>query len=218
MSEILQALSYYRKELKKSEAAINYLKERGLTAQTVNEFKLGFAPAQPTCFQMFRNRIMCPVQDTQGEYVAFVGRTIVGEEPKYKNSWESEVYQKGRILFGFVKAFSHILEKDEVILVEGQFDVFQLWQTGIKNVIAGSGTGFTPIQARLLSRYARKVFVVFDSDGAGEKAFVRVNTYLTNVGVEVVKGILPKGYDPDDYVKEFGAEKFLECINEGKNG
>jgi len=216
MTEIEQAISYYRKELKNAPHVIQYLKDRGLTAQTVNEFKIGYAPKNPTYNHLFRNRIMIPIQDTLGDYVAFVGRTLGDEDAKYLNSWESAEYQKGRILFGFAKAFKHIQATERVILVEGQFDLMTLWQNKVYNVVAGSGTGFTPIQARLLSRYASKIYLAFDDDQAGQKAEIRTRKHLENAGFrskDIIVGHLPDGEDPDSFVRKYGVHEFKKLFN-----
>ena len=215
MTEIDQAISYYRKELKNALHVIQYLKDRGLTAQAVNEFKIGYAPENSTYNQMFRNRIMIPIQDMLGDYVAFIGRTLSNNEPKYMNSWESAEYQKGRILFGFARAFNHIQNTDHVVLVEGQFDLITLWQYKVYNVVAGSGTGFTPIQARLLSRYATKVYLAFDSDQPGQKATVRTRGHLENAGFKkenIIQGQIPEGEDPDSYIRKYGIQEFKKLF------
>lgn len=210
---ILEAISYYRCELKKSKDAIEYLKSRKLTADIVNFFKLGYAPAQPRFDFNFAQRIMMPIKDTHGDYVAFTGRLIIdSSEPKYKNSIESADYQKGRILYGFSDAFPYILQSDSVFLVEGQFDLFRLWQNGVKHVVAGSGTGFTPIHARLLSRYASTVYLSFDGDTAGVKASTKVQRYLEDAGLVVVKGLIPNLMDPDEFILKFGLDAFFACF------
>lgn len=212
MIEIEQAIAYYRNELKKASNAIQYIKDRGITADIVNEFKIGYAPANPTYNQTFKNRIMIPIQDTLGDDVAFVGRTIVNEDPKYKNSWESANYQKGRILFGFARAFPHIQKNNRVVLVEGQFDLLTLWQHGLKNVVAGSGTGFTAIHARLLSRYAAEVCIAYDCDIAGQKAMKKSSGLLKKAGLNVVEGKLPTDEDPDSFVRKYGIHEFIKLF------
>ncbi len=214
MNAIEQEISYYRQELKKSLEAIQYLKNRGLTSKTVNEFKIGYAPTNTKYTYMCRSRIMIPIQDTYGDYVAFVGRTIINEDPKYWNSWESPEYQKGRILFGFAKAFKYIQKTDRAILVEGQFDLLTLWQNGIKNVVAGSGTGFTRVHARLLSRYAGIVYIIFDNDSAGQKGLLRTQRYLEEIGVNTIAIKLPKNEDPDSFVRKFGIQKFIALFKQ----
>lgn len=212
-NNLLEIISYYRKELRNSSTAINYLKSRSLTPETVNYFKIGYAPPQPQYNIEFHDRIMVPIANTLGEYVAFTGRIIIdSNEPKYKNSWESAEYQKGRILYGFADAFPYILETESVFLVEGQFDLFRLWQNGVKHVVAGSGTGFTPIHARLLSRYAKTVYLSFDGDNAGKDATPKVQRYLEEAGLVVVKGIIPNGLDPDEYIKLNGLDAFFACF------
>lgn len=215
MNNIDEIIKYYRKELKNSSVAISYLKDtRKLTAETINYFKIGYAPSNPTCNIEYHDRIMLPIKNTLGEYVAFTGRTLSEtNESKYKNSFESPDYQKGRILYGFSDSLSYIQETESVFLVEGQFDFLTLWQNGIKNVVAGSGTGFTPIHARLLSRYAQNVYLCFDADDAGKKATMKVQRLLQDTGLITSIGTFPAGEDPDSLVRKNGINAFLACFS-----
>lgn len=213
MTDLDNIISYYRRELKKSQFAIDYLRyDRQLTADTINFFKLGYAPPQPLYNVIYHDRIMIPVKDILGDYVAFTSRTLIDEPSKYMNSFETSEYQKGRILYGFSDAFPYIQESQTIFLVEGQFDLMTLWQNGVRNVVAGSGTGFTPIHARLLSRYAHTIYLAFDGDSAGKTASARVEKYLKETGLMVMKNILPDGHDPDSYVRLYGVGAFFTCF------
>jgi DNA primase len=206
-----EIISYYRQELKKSQLAIDYLKSRGITAQTTNEFKIGYAPSFPRYDYIFRERIMIPVRNNDGEYIAFVGRTIVDSSPKYLNTWETIEYQKSRILFGYFDALPYIKKEFSAILVEGQFDFLTLWQNGVRNIVASSGN-FTTAQARLLSRYTDKVYIILDNDTAGNTSATKAKRYLEDLNVKPVVIKLPDCKDPDEYIRAKGIDKFKELI------
>lgn len=215
--DIRAQINYYRQQLRDSPIAIEYLRSRGITSETANYFEIGYAPHAPLFNALCEHRIVLPVKDTMGDYVAFVGRIIDKEDTrsKYWNSWESAEYQKGRILFGFADSFPQILAMSSVILVEGQFDFLTLWQNGIRNVVACSGTSFTPVHARLLARYADTVYVAFDADSAGEKGRLTAQTYLERLGVRVISVKLLDGEDPDSFIKKYGAQEFLKYLQVG---
>lgn len=206
-----KAISYYRTQLKLSPTAIQYLKDRGISSKVVNEFQIGYAPSNPEYGYSYHDRIMIPIRNNWGEFVAFTGRTIISDSPKYLNSWESPEYQKYRLLFGYYESLSHIINSGEAILVEGQFDLLTLWQNGVKNVVASSGK-FTPEQARVLSRYTTKVIIAMDNDSAGDKIAIKAKRYLEDMEVTTTVLKLPVK-DPDEYIRAEGIDKFKElCL------
>ena len=153
-------------------------------------------------YDKFRGRIIFPIFSPNGRVIAFGGRVFQGEEniAKYLNSPESSIYLKRKSLYGLFHAKDEIRKLNKAILVEGYMDVIALWQHGIKNVVASSGTSLTDDQVRLLSRYTTNIVVIFDADEAGNKAAMRSIEILLKQDFEVKLLSLPKGEDPDSYV------------------
>ncbi len=157
-------------------------------------------------FDRFRQRLMIPIFNLSDKPIAFGGRALKkGEPAKYINSPETPLYSKSNVLYGLNFTRQFIREKNEVIIVEGYFDFISLYQAGIKNVVASSGTAFTSQQARLLARFADIAFLFFDSDSAGQKAAVRSVDSLYDAGMEVMVMIPPPGEDPDSVAVKLGA-------------
>lgn len=166
----------------------------------------------------FRDRLMFPIFNISGKIVGFGGRTLnPKEEAKYMNSPETPIYQKGKILYGLNFSKDFIRQEGKAIIVEGYMDFISLFQAAIKNLVASSGTAFTSEQARLLSRYTQEVFLLFDSDSAGQQAAVRSLDILFDQGFEVKIVSFPEGEDPDSYVRKFGSEKLKELIEKAQN-
>lgn len=158
-------------------------------------------------FDRFRQRLMIPIFNLSGHPIAFGGRTLAkGESAKYINSPETPLYSKSNLLYGLNLARDHIRKANEAIVVEGYFDVISLWQAGIKNVVASSGTAFTSQQARLLGRFAEMVYLFFDADSAGQKAAIRSVDTLYDAGVEVRVMVAPQEEDPDSVAAGGGGE------------
>ena len=167
-------------------------------------------------YDRFRNRIMFPIRNEFGKVVGFGGRKLDEKEPggKYVNSPETEIYNKSKVLYGLYEAKNGIKEKKYAVIVEGNIDLISLHMEGISNVVAPLGTSLTHEQARSLSRFANKVVIIFDADEAGLKATVRAAEILIehNIDMEIV--IMPKGEDPDSYVKKQGIEKFNALLED----
>ena len=156
-------------------------------------------------YDRFRNRITFPIFNLSEKIVGFGGRVLDDkDEPKYLNSPETPIYQKGKILYGLNLSKEEIRQKGSAVLVEGYMDLISLYQAGVKNVVASSGTAFTPDQAHLLSRYAEKVYLFFDADSAGQSATFRSVDLLFGEGLEVFVVSLEPGEDPDSFVRKFG--------------
>jgi len=169
-------------------------------------------------YDRFRMRLMIPISNLGGKIVGFGGRALKkGDNIKYMNSPETPVYNKSFILYGLNFAKGSIRESGSAILVEGYFDFLSLFQAGIENVVAVSGTSFTPQQAKLLGRFARKVYLFFDADSAGQNAALRSVEHFFNAGIEPVIVNLPPGHDPDSYVREYGQEAVHQLMNEGRD-
>jgi DNA primase len=165
-------------------------------------------------YDRFRGRLMFSICDEQGRTVGFSGRILTDEkdQPKYVNSPETPIFQKGRILFALDKAKRAIIEETFAIVCEGQIDTISCHEAGIENVVAPQGTALTEQHARILKRYAEEVVLMFDADAAGQNAIVRSAEPLWDAGMVIRVAVLPQGHDPDSFVKAFGAEKLKELI------
>ena len=224
--------------------ALAYLTEkRRLSIATIKHFGLGFAPNsfdtfsrymlakgytydemvagflcgksdKGTYYDAFRNRVMFPIIDVTGGVIAFGGRVMDDSKPKYKNSSDTPVYKKSRQLFAL--NFARHTCADALILCEGYMDVIALHAAGITNAVATLGTAITSEQARVMSRYTKKVIISYDSDEAGQKAAARAIQLLSEVGLDVAILKVPGSKDPDEYIKTYGADKFREVISGSK--
>jgi DNA primase len=237
--------SYYSKSLRdgSGNGALEYLRSRGIADEIMRTFGIGYAPPgwdglikfsaskavgtailervglaikKESYYDRFRNRLMVPIKTVSGRIVGFGGRVLPGDDgPKYINSPETEVYKKGKTLFGLDISKDYIREENQAVVVEGYFDLIALHQYGIRNVVAASGTGFTPDQAQLLARFCEQIVLLYDSDSAGIKAAFRACGVLYNSGIEPNLVRLPKGHDPDSFVREHGAKALQTLISGG---
>ena len=228
-----------------AKAALRYFTEvRGLSTATIKHFGLGFAPNSFDAFSKymlskgytydelvagflcgksekgkyydaFRNRIMFPIIDVSGNVIAFGGRVMDDSKPKYKNSSDTPVFKKSRNLFALNFARHHCA--DAMILCEGYMDVIAMHSAGFENAVATLGTAITSEQARMMSRYTKKVIISYDADEAGQKAAMRAVKMLTEVGLDVSILRVPGAKDPDEYIKKFGADKFKQVISDSKS-
>jgi DNA primase len=170
-------------------------------------------------FDKFSDRIIFPIFSANGRVIAFAGRILENREAaaKYLNSPESLIYVKGRVLYGLSFSKDDIRKLDKAILVEGYMDLISLYQNGIKNVVAVSGTALTEDQVQLLSRFTKNVVLLFDADTAGIKASMRSIELLLKQDMEIKIATLPPGEDPDSYINKFGKEDFDEQIQRAQN-
>ncbi len=218
-----------------------YLAQRGLEAAVIEDFCIGFAPdswdtvvqhlkstshSAPLAaklglivsksggqyYDRFRNRILFPIWNASRNIIGFGGRIIDQGEPKYLNSPESVVYNKRQNLYGLQSAGQHIQKEGAAIIVEGYLDVLTLHQAGIKNTVAALGTALTEYQIQLLKRYTGDIITVFDADPAGEKAMARSMEPFLNNGISPRVIVLPRGEDPDSFVRTQGGAAFREKI------
>ena len=168
-------------------------------------------------YDRFRGRVIFPIQDAHGSVIGFGGRAITdSDNPKYLNSPETPLYQKSQVLFGMNLAKQAIRKEGLAILVEGYLDQMRATQHGVLNTVATCGTALTAKQAAILRNYASSVVMVFDSDNAGREAADKGFGVLQENGLQVKIVYLPEGQDPDSYIYENGAEKFLEKIKTAK--
>jgi len=250
-ARMMDALAYYRAELKKSRAAIDYLKGRGLSGEIAARYGLGFAPdgwqnleavfadyasadlrdtglvidSEPEeekrsrRYDRFRNRVMFPILDSRGNVIGFGGRVIGEGEPKYLNSPETPLFEKGRELYGLYQARRAIRDANQVLVVEGYMDVVALAQHGVENAVATLGTATTPMHVAKLLKLADNVVFCFDGDNAGRKAAWRaleVSLPVLADGKVVSFLFLPPEDDPDTFVRREGKAGFLDAVAAAK--
>ncbi len=228
--------------------ALDYLKKRGLDKNTIEEFKLGYVPWKNNFYQdllkkyseediiltglyykhdksgkyidRFNSRIIFPVNNISGDPIAFGGRIIKeGKLAKYINSPETEFYKKGSMIFNLDKAKACRSETNEVIIVEGYIDVVSVYSSGIKNVIANSGTALTDRQINIIWKFFSSPIICLDGDKSGQDAALRIAEKLfpiINDENKIYFSIMPEGNDPDDYIRQNGKEKFLSILKEKK--
>ena len=219
-----------------------YLADRGLGDEVVGRFRLGYAPGdgqgltrvlqesgfklpeleksglvlrdaeRQRHFDRFRRRVIFPIANESGKVVAFGGRALGDDQPKYLNSPETPIYTKSRVLYHLDRAAQGIRKLDYVILVEGYMDCIAVASAGVENVVASCGTSLTESQIRLLTRYTRRVVVNYDPDSAGVAATERSLNLLLEEGFEAKVLALPGGLDPDSFIRRQGAAAYKELL------
>ena len=251
------ATQYFEAALKSPEAARarEYLTGRGVAAETIAKFRIGYAPddfnhmreamrqhfdeealrasglfsakeqadgSQGAMYARFRKRITFPIANEQGKTIAFTARALDDVDDKgrpvakYMNSPETPLYTKGQVLFNLDKAKAPMRSLDFALLVEGQMDCISVYMAGVQNVLATSGTAFTEMQVRLLSRFTKRVVVNFDPDAAGANAAEKSIALLTEEEFEVKVVSLEGGLDPDRYVREHGVQAYMAALRGAK--
>ena len=239
----VEAAKFFFSNLMNNQNAKEYFLNRGIKEETIKKFGLGFAndswnslmfylrkkgindvlleeaglisvnKEKGRKYDRFRNRVMFPVFDYQGKVIGFGGRVLDDSKPKYLNSPETLVFQKGTNLYGLNFALKHNMNERYFVIVEGYMDLISLHQYGITNVVASLGTALTINQARLLKRYADKVIISYDADMAGQMATLRGLEILRTAGFDVRVLSIPQGKDPDEYVRSNGRDAFLKLVN-----
>ncbi len=188
--------------------AVNELLESGLILRSKNR-------STNDLYDRFRDRIMFPIQNVTGKVIAFGGRVLDNSvSPKYLNSPETQIFYKGKNLYGLNNAKKEIVN-EQIIIVEGYMDVIGLYQEGIKNAVASLGTAFTQDQSKLLKRYAKEVIVIYDGDRAGQEATSKAIEILEDNDVDVKIVSLPDNLDPDEYINQYGKDAFELQVSEG---
>ena len=235
------AAIFYHENLYKANAkpAQEYVKKRKLDNKTLKAFHIGYSGTFNELYQVlkkegfteeeilasslvnknergqfidrFRNRLMFPIQDERGRFIAFGGRVLDDSKPKYINSPENIVYSKGRNLFGLNVAKTGDLKK--IIIVEGYMDAISLYQRGITNVVASLGTAMTEAQGRLLRKSSEQIIIGYDSDGAGQTATMRGLEILNNLGCDLRILQLEGAKDPDEFIIKYGPDKFKRYVD-----
>ena len=192
---------------------ITQLVRTGFKEEDLLAASLAWVNRRDEMFDFFRGRLMIPIKDAYGRIIAFGGRTLGSDQPKYLNSKESPLFDKGRVLFGLDRAKSAIREKRRVIVVEGYMDAIKMWSSGFSETVACLGTALTVSHLRSLEPLTNAAFLLFDGDVAGEKASLKavgIALEVPKVNIRVME--LPDGKDPDDFVKEQGADAVLELM------
>jgi DNA primase len=191
---------------------VAYAKSQGIVEASLIACGMALTKSDPgQAYDRFRNRIMFPLYDITGRCIALAGRSIDPQDmPKYLNSPETPIYHKSRTLYGLHKARPFIKEKGFLFIVEGYMDFLALYQAGIGNAVATSGTAFTADHVQIIRRFTDRVVLLFDGDSAGIKAAERGIFILAPFNLETRVLILPGEEDPDSYIKNFGAASFLE--------
>lgn len=246
LHQLLRNVSqYYQKQLKHNgQLAVEYLRSRGLSGEIAKLYQLGFAPEgwhtlekefpkqkqdllitgmliksdEGKIYDRYRNRIMFPIHDRHGKIIGFGGRVLEDQQkPKYLNSPETVLFQKGRELYGLYQVISQQKAPDYIIVVEGYMDVIALAQHGITNVVATLGTATSSYHIQLLAKYTKHIIFCFDGDAAGKQAAWRALessfAYL-NSGLDAGFMFLPGEHDPDSLVRAEGKERFLKRLDQ----
>jgi len=169
-------------------------------------------------YDRFRGRVMFPIHNFTGRVIGFGGRTLKTDKniPKYVNSPESDIYHKSNVLYGLFQAKKAIRDLGNCYLVEGYADVLSVWQAGVENVVASSGTSLTVEQIRLIGRFTKSVTILFDGDAAGIKASLRGLDMILEEGLDVKVVLFPDGHDPDSYIQKLGSAAFKTHIELNK--
>ena len=197
------------------DALVRYLRDQKVTDKQIQDLGLGI-PGRNGLYDRFRGRIIFPIRSITGRVIAFGGRIITGEGAKYINSSESEIYHKRRNLYMLDRARNAIREKKRSILVEGYMDAIRLHKNGFTETVASLGTSLTQEQAELLSRYADRCYICYDSDKAGKNASLKSMFVLQKHGLDVYVIEIPDGKDPDEYLSDHEAKDFEGLISQSK--
>lgn len=234
---------YHRHLLEGNQAksAREYLEKRGITLDTIRKFKLGYAPKglliqlalkkgyttevlskagiitkteRGTFFEYMSERVVFPIFDVQGRVIAFGGRTLSDQNPKYLNTPETVIYSKSSNLYGLFQTLPELRKERKMIVLEGYMDVVIPQQFGISGAVASLGTAFTPNHAKLIARYADSVTLLFDSDDAGRIAAQRALEILVENSIETTISALPENVDADEYLNENGKDSFLLLLKD----
>lgn len=244
LNALEEATKFFEKELTENGAARHYIAGRGISEETIKDWRIGYAPAEWRSlydhlknlghdreiifkaglvkyaqgkparttevvqsggepYDVFRDRIMFPLADSNGSIIAFSGRALAKEmEPKYLNSPDTILFTKSEVLYGLDKAKDQIRKKDYAVLVEGQIDLVLSHQSGVKNSVASSGTAITGAHLERLKRFSPRIIMAFDGDSAGERAVEKASGLGISLGLEVKVANLPEGLDPAEVVRQ----------------
>ena len=238
---VFAAHFYYRQCLQRAARARQYLQQRGLTPEIIERFQLGYAPdgwdyllrflqkhrittedalnaglvrqGEHGYYDYLRDRIVFPIHDPSGRVIAFGGRTLGNEEPKYLNTPETPLFEKRSTLYGWHLARSAIVRQQSAIVVEGYMDLIRLHQFGFEHAVATLGTAFTEQHAARLRRIVERVYLLYDADNAGVRAALRAAEVLGAAGIPALIVELPAGEDPDSLLQKMGVEALEQALD-----
>lgn len=239
-----EALRFFRAELEKSKVAREYLENRALPNETIDEWELGYAPSSDSelaghlkrkgfllseaaplflieddgtggYYDKFRGRLMFPIRDERGDLVAFGGRIIGDGQPKYINSGDTPLFRKSKVLYGLLRAKEGLAKTKTAVLVEGYLDVIACHRAGIVTALASLGTSLAEDHAKLLKRWCEEVVVLYDADAAGEKAAARACEILQAADLKVRVALMPPGEDPDTLLRKAGSAAVVSAASAG---
>ena len=240
------AIQFFEECLPRSPGARDYLSSRGISEEMIKKFRIGYSPdswdgvlnylnkknvpgamaekaglaiarTEGGYYDRFRKRLIFPIFDLKDRALGFGGRVLDSSLPKYMNSPETYIYSKGRNLYGLNYTRDSIKKSGHALIVEGYLDFIIPYQAGVRNIVATLGTALTIDQVKLLKRFAGTVIMVYDPDEAGEAASLRNMDLFISEGVNVYVAELPKGFDPDGYIRKFGTEDFVKLTKSSKN-
>ena len=224
--------------------ALAYLESRQLDRQTLNEFQIGYAPSRGNLllkklkesfqefelveaglvgrsdsgdyYDLYRDRIIFPILNEQGDVLGFSGRILTDDksQPKYINTQTTKIFNKGTVLYNLDKALPYITQRKRIVLMEGFFDVIQASKAGVEESICTMGTELTMDQVRKMKKYTDQVVICYDGDQAGQQATYRALQMLEKMHVNVQVAMMPNGLDPDEYIKTYSAAKFRHQLNQ----
>ena len=227
---------------KEGQNALEYLLARGFSKQSIEKFQIGYAlnswdfdykflmnkqfhpkllekagliikrEQDGSYFDRFRDRIMFPIVNRNNETIAFSGRILGSEQPKYLNSPETAIFNKSNVLYNYYLARPTIRKHQQAVLFEGFADVIAADRSGIENGVATMGTSLTKEHISILKKNVQSVTICYDSDSAGIEAAYKAGEMLQKANCQVKVAVMPKGMDPDDYVKNYGEEKFRNDV------
>lgn len=244
INKIAAKYFFYQLKSERGKGALDYLKERSLTEETIVHFGLGYSNKTSDdlyrylknsgyedellrqsglismeeakgAFDKFWNRVMFPIMDVNNKVIGFGGRVMGEGAPKYLNSPETKIFDKSRNLYGL--NFARQSRMSYLLICEGYMDVISLHQAGFTNAVASLGTAFTALQAKLLSRYTKEVLLTYDSDGAGMKAALRAIPIIKEAGLSVKVINMQPYKDPDEFIKACGVEEYQKRIDQAQN-
>ncbi|HHX80933.1 MAG TPA: DNA primase [Acholeplasmataceae bacterium] len=239
---------FFLKNSAEGKKALDYLHKRNLNDEIIKRFRIGLAPKendllyksllqekhQPldmieagvvrsyrdSYFDIFKNRIVFPLEDIDGHIVGFSGRlyTKIANEPKYVNTSENKIFKKGKLLYNFFRNINEIRLQDEIYVFEGFLDVIAAYRVGINNAVAIMGTALTEDQIQAISKATKNIIICYDGDTAGIEATKRAIRLLTGSGFNVRAVLMPEDLDPDDYLNRYGANKLKELLENSESG
>ena len=246
MKEASNFYQFYLSNSEEGRVALEYLHKRGIDDEIISKLNIGLSSSEPNylnlalnqkscseldqielglvklnekdkAYDVFRNRIMFPIENNSGQIVGFSGRIYTeSNQAKYINSNDNAIFHKGQILYNFHNAISSIRENDKIILLEGFMDVIACMKAGIDNTVATMGTALTTDHIKAILQITKNITLCFDGDGAGIKAMKRSAELLAGYNIMPKAVVLPNNFDPDEYLNNYGKEALLTYLKENE--